>query len=71
MTASKYIHPRISFKFLWSLNQYGRALNRNRKTASPKSSNALMTLVAYQISPAAGETRLCAGRLHKKHVKMR
>lgn len=49
--------PRISLRCLWSLNQYGRIPNRNKKTARPNSITPDMTLTAYQTSPAVGVTR--------------
>ena len=50
--------PRISPRCLWSLNQYGRIPNTNKKTARPNSISADMTLAAYQMSPAVSVIKL-------------
>ena len=57
---------RISLRCLWTLNQYGRIPNTNKKTARPNSITPHMTLTAYQTSPAAGVTRPWRGRLKKR-----
>ena len=55
--------PRISLRCLWSLNQYGRIPNMNKKTARPNSITPDITLTAYQTSPAVSDTRPWIGKL--------
>ena len=62
------LQPRISLKCLWSLNQYGSAPKTKKNTAKPKSIRPPSTLEAYQISPAASETRPRALRLYRNKV---